>query len=131
MQTQARSRAVLMTAIGVSLIGSIGGLGVASAQSIGDKVLGRWSDGWYVAKLIEKSAANARVIWDDGSENVLPLSSIRPITWTVGSRVACNWKHKGAYYPGVITSKNNDVIEIRYDDGDRENTLIDRCRVPL
>ena len=100
----------------------------AIAQSSG-KILARWSDGWYVATIVEKVGQNYKVIYDDdGVEAIVPPNGIKALDWTAGSRVQCNWKGRGFYYPGTIAQMSGIRVNINYDDGDKETTLIGRCR---
>lgn len=47
----------------------------------------------------------------------------------LGSRVMCNFKRAGTYYPGRISQMRADGwIHIEYDDGDREWTMPGACR---
>ena len=94
-------------------------------------MLARWSDGWYVGTVVKKVGDGVQVVFDDGDEAVVPSSGIRPLDWTTGTRVQCNFKGAGLYYWGVIAERSGVRATINYDDGDREVTLIGRCRVPL
>lgn len=98
---------------------------------VNEKVLARWSDGWYVGTVLQKIGDRYKVVFDDGDEALLPSSGIRTLDWSVGTRVQCNFKGAGRYYSGVITQKSGLRIAINYDDGDKEVTLMGRCRVPL
>lgn len=42
----------------------------------------------------------------------------------VGSKISCNWKGLGTFYPGTVTSRDGDNISVQYDDGDFERTTI-------
>lgn len=64
----------------------------------------------------------------DGDMSILVSKDIRLIDWEEGSRIECNWKSRGVYYPGIIREKSNDQIHVDYDDGDIEITVIGRCR---
>ncbi len=46
----------------------------------------------------------------------------------VGSRVRCNWKAAGTFYPGTVTRLNGVAAHIKYDDGDEEDTHINYCK---
>jgi hypothetical protein len=96
-----------------------------------EKILGRWSDGWYVGTVVEKSSDRAKIFFDDGDQAIVPLSGIRPLDWTAGTRLQCNWKGAGAYYWAMILARNGEKISVRYDDKVEETTVIGRCRVPL
>lgn len=96
-----------------------------------DKILARWTDGWYVGTIVQKVGNQYQIAFDDGDKAIVPQSGIRRINWSAGTRVQCNWKGAGLYYWGVIARKNGSQLSIKYDDGDREMTVIGRCRVPL
>ena len=102
---------------------------IAFAWQSGDRVLGQWSDGyWYPAVVSGISGGNFNISFDDGDTAVLPASKIRKINWGEGTKVQCNWKHRGGYYSGTITRMNGEAIHISYDDGDQEDSTISICR---
>jgi hypothetical protein len=54
---------------------------------------------------------------------------VRQFDWRVGTRLECNWKRRGAFYPGRIVAVDGQAgAQIAYDDGDRENINIGFCR---
>ena len=93
-----------------------------------EKILARWSDGWYVGVIAQKIGDKYKIIFDDGDQALVPLSGVKPLDWGAGSRVQCNWLGRGAYYPGTIIQMSGSNINVNYDDGDRETTVIGRCR---
>lgn len=46
----------------------------------------------------------------------------------IGSRVECNWKNGGRWYTGTVAEKTGAAVFIKYDDGDKEHTTVDKCR---
>jgi len=101
----------------------------AGGASAGDRVLGQWHDGlWYPATISSASGNGLHLAFDDGDRRTANPSQVRPIDWNVGTRVQCNWKGRGKYYPGVIGRKDGDQVFINYNDGDKELTTIGRCR---
>lgn len=95
----------------------------------GKRILGQWSDGrWYPATVTGQNGNQFNVAFDDGDKADLPAARIRAIDWTVGSRVQCNWKSRGRYYSGTITTSSGLAVHISYDDGDQEDTTISKCR---
>jgi len=97
--------------------------------SAGDRVLGQWHDGlWYPATVRSVIGGELQLAFDDGDRRTANLSQVRPVDWNVGTRVQCNWKGHGKYYPGVIGRKDGDQVFINYNDGDKELTTIGRCR---
>jgi hypothetical protein len=98
---------------------------------LAEKVLGRWSDGWYVGTVVEKINDKSKIVFDDGDQAIVQSTEIRPLNWTSGTRVQCNWKGNGSYFWATIISTSGDTISIRYDDKIEENTFVGRCREPL
>jgi hypothetical protein len=101
----------------------------AFAWSVGDRILGQWSDGlWYPAKIAGVQGDKFAITFDDGDVGVLADGQIKRIDWRVGTKVQCNFRSAGTYYPGTITQMRGEVIHINYDDGDQEDATIGRCR---
>ncbi len=118
-----KKRILSFIAVFVVLSGSL------FALSIGDRVLGRWSDGYYYpATVVSIKGVSAELDYDDGDNAVVPAAQVKSITWKVGTKLECNFQNAGRYYPGTITQKNGDSIHIDYDDGDKEDTTIGHCR---
>jgi uncharacterized caspase-like protein len=96
---------------------------------IGSHVLGQWTDGyWYPATITAKSSLIYSLAYDDGDRSELPKEKIRPIEWTVGKKISCNWKGKGRYYPGVIKTVADRLLLIHYEDGTFEEIALAKCR---
>jgi hypothetical protein len=96
-----------------------------------EKILGQWADGWYVGTVVEKSNGKAKILFDDGDQATVPLSGVRALDWSVGTRLQCNWRGAGGYYWATIIARSGEKISVRYDDKIEESTVIGRCRVPL
>lgn len=104
-------------------------LSQAQAFEAGARVLGQWSDGlWYPARVATVSGDQYQVNFDDGDVATLGKGKIKKVDWQVGSRLQCNWKNAGKYYPGKIQSMDGERIHMSYDDGDQEKITISRCR---
>lgn len=106
------------------------GLVSAQAQTAGDWVLAKWKNGAYWFPGIIQSVQGDKLVitYDDGDKETLYANMVRPYNWKVGSKVECNFKNAGAWYPGKITALNGASVSIAYDDGDKENTKTGRCR---
>ncbi|MBP0437044.1 tudor domain-containing protein [Tianweitania sediminis] len=102
----------------------------AGAQTVGDWVLGDYKGaGYWFPGVVEKVGNGTVTIrYDDGERETVGLSAIRPYDWMIGTRVQCNFKGQGNWYPGKITSLSGEKLGIAYDDGDKETTKTGRCR---
>ena len=113
-------------------LGLLGSSFAASAQQSGDWVLARWQGGayWFPGVVESRSATAVTVAFDDGTRETLATTMLRPYDWRVGSRVQCRWKGGTEWYAGAITAMSSDgvTIDVRYDDGDREQTRTGACR---
>ena len=123
------SRSLTFAQIGL-LVANLLWIGQSQATLVkpGDAVLGQWQDGyWYPAKVEKVEGERLSLKFEDGDAAVLNPKQIAPIDWGQGTRVECNWRGKGKYYPGVVVQFGK-VITVAYDDGDREETATRRCR---
>ncbi|OJF94501.1 tudor domain-containing protein [Pararhizobium antarcticum] len=104
--------------------------GPASAQTVGDWVLGNYQGaGYWFPGVAEKVGGGKITIrYDDGDRETVGLDKVRPYDWMIGMRVECNYKGSGDWYAGKIASLAGEKIGIAYDDGDKETTKTGRCR---
>ena len=72
--------------------------------------------------------ARYSIVFDDGDVDEYDASRIASLEWDVGTRVQGNWQGAGQYYPGTIETREHSRVVIQYDDGDREECSIGRCR---
>lgn len=116
----------ILIAAGI-LSASVGG---ASAQTVGDWVLGNYKNaGYWFPGVVEKlHGGKVTVRYDDGDRETVNLKSVRPYDWQIGHKVECNYKGAGTWYGGTIKSLAGEKIGIAYDDGDKETTKTGRCR---
>lgn len=109
------------------------GLGADGAFAFdkGERVLAEWEQGlWYPGRVQDATDGGYRIAYDDGDLAVLPASKVRAFDWRTGSRVQCNFRNQGKYFPGRIERMQGESITIAYDDGDREEATVSRCRGP-
>lgn len=100
-------------------------------MSNGDLVLGHWKgEGWWYPARVqgEPAAESVPLRYLDGDVETAPVARVRHFTWKAGTRVSCNFQGQGKYYPGTIKNMAGEGVSIHYDDGDREDTTIGRCR---
>ena len=103
---------------------------LAAAQ--GERVLGRWRGGphWFPARVRAETDGMVSLDYDDGDSELLPASEIRPLDWTVGTRMEAIWSGDGRYYDASILdiAPDGSSLTIRFDDGIEEETTTARCR---
>lgn len=118
------------SAIALSLLAFVAVPTSAHAFSSGDWVLGKWQGGdyWYPGVVEKAAGGKVTIKYDDGDREVAPVSAVRHYDWAAGTRVECNWKQQGEWYPGKIASVRGAEVAIHYDDGDKETTHTGNCR---
>jgi hypothetical protein len=103
----------------------------ATAQAVGDWVLGQWRGGndWYPGVVTGRAGNQVTIRYDDGTMETRPANQVRPYNWRVGSRVVCRFTN-GNWYDATITAMDPGglTISVRYDDGDTQITNTGRCR---
>lgn len=116
----------LLVALGVIM----SQIALAHAQgSLGDRVLGKWTDGyWYPATIQQMKGEKFLLRFDDGDSRSVSQDELARFDWNKGTRVECNWQGKGKYFPGSISSREQDRLSIAYDDRDRETVKFGSCR---
>ncbi|WP_297834222.1 hypothetical protein [Thermomonas sp.] len=120
------SKKLLVVALGVLSCASV------MAQSQGDWVLARWKSGtfWFPGVVQARNGDQITIAYDDGTRETLPAKLVKPYDWAIGSRVECRWQGGNMWYQGKITgvSRNRTMIDVLYDDGDRERIATGGCR---
>ena len=103
------------------------------AKQVGCPVLARWApDGYSYPGVVKEIKGGKYLIhYDDGDKAWVEGRHVVPYLPTFGDRVEGNWLGKGKYYKGRIADRKGKNVRIEYDDGDVENTTIDRVRVDL
>ena len=102
-----------------------------SSWEVGDTLLVNWTGDvyWYPGTIQKKEGNRYFVHFDDGDKEWTYRSKMISDDIAVGDRVFGNWKGKGKYYKGKISTRNGKTIHISYDDGDQETTTISFVRV--
>lgn len=122
---------LLRAFIGLLPLAAVLQAAVATAAdfAVGDRVLGRWGDGyWYPATVDRLDGDDLEVHFDDGDVARLGKERLRTIDWREGTRLQCNWKNQGRYFRATLAQREGERIEIAYDDGERETATLGRCR---
>jgi hypothetical protein len=101
-----------------------------AVRAVGDHVLICWHDlYWYPGVILAHDGEQYHVVFDDGNQGLVTADRLRPVTVAVGDRLWCRWRGGPEYYPGEITRKSGEVIDVQYDDGDEETTLLRLARL--
>ncbi len=102
----------------------------ATAQTKGDWVLGNYKgSGYWFPGIVETvKGGKITVRYDDGDRETVNIGNVKPYNWSIGTKVECNFKGQGEWYPGTIASLAGETIGIKYNDGDKETTKTGRCR---
>lgn len=119
----------LALSLALSLVLSLSS-GSAFAQAVGDRVTAFWeADGlWYPGEIEFIDREGIHVSFDDGDEAIVARNEVRRLNWRVGTRLECDWKSEGEYFPGRINTMRGESIDFVYDDGAREQLTVSRCR---
>jgi hypothetical protein len=97
----------------------------------GDRVLAQWSGDafWYPGTVQGAEGGRLHVCFDDGDREWLPPEKLAPLDVKAGDRVFGRWQHGPIFYPGRVTRRDGEKIDIQYDDGDRETTTVSMVRL--
>jgi hypothetical protein len=81
-------------------------------------------DFWYPAKITILDGDQVRVQFLDGPERLLTPERVKDFGVKVGDLVQARFRGGPQYYPGKVERVQGDEVEIHYDDGDKERTLV-------
>jgi hypothetical protein len=97
---------------------------------VGARVLACWHDlFWYAGSVLGVEGDQVSVVFDHGGAARLPARQVHPLELEEGERVQGRWKAGNEFFPGKIARRDGEVLDIDYDDGDQETTLIRLVRV--
>jgi hypothetical protein len=93
---------------------------------VGSRVYARTARGPVYApgRIARRDGDRLWIDYDDGRQEATSVCLIRvalePLDnpWRVGQRVLAQWQPEPFYYPGVVDQVNDEVVHIKYDDGD-------------
>ena len=104
----------------------------AADLNAGDWVLAQWKGEsyWFPGVVMATSGDNVAIRYDDGTEETLSRSKVKPYDWRAGSAVECRWQGGQEWYRGNIigTAADGVSISVKYEDGDSEVTRTGACR---
>jgi hypothetical protein len=91
--------------------------------SVTDRVLACWYDlDWYPGIVLAVQHDRLSILFDSGTQAVLPLAKVRPFRIAAGERVMCRRGAGHDYYTGQLAEVDGEKVQVRYDDGSVETT---------
>jgi hypothetical protein len=95
--------------------------------AVGSRVFVRFQRGpfYYPGRIARREGERIMVDYDDGQKEDTSIRWVRVrrdaavLNWKVGQRVLAQWVHDPFFYPGVVQSIGENLIGIRYEDGDK------------
>ena len=111
-----------------------GSTSVLADYKVGDRVECNWKSGgkFYSGRVGAKESGKLFINYDDGDKEHTTADMCRPLESSgglgEGSSVECRWKNGTTWYPGTIAKKTGKQVFIHYNDGDKEDTTLDKCR---
>ncbi len=97
----------------------------------GDRVLVFGRDGfWYPAQILSVDGDRTFASFFDGRHGWLKPEEIRPLRLAAGMSLSCRKGAGEEYQPATLERVSGDVLDVTYEDGCREESLIRLVRVP-
>lgn len=97
---------------------------------VGDRVWVVGEKGYlYAGIILEIRGEQALARFDHGAEQMVREEHLYEDTLDVGSRIEGRWMGGAVYYAGKIARRQGEVVDVHYDDGDKETTYLSFLRV--
>lgn len=101
----------------------------AFAYSKGERVLALWEDAfWYPGTVVSVDGNVVTIAFDDGDKARVDAERVNKLDWAAGDKVECRYPGDGKNYPGVFTKVEKEKARIVYDDGDKADLEVGKCR---
>jgi len=96
----------------------------SNSFSTGQRALANWQGKgkFYSCTITRIAGKKVSLKYDDGYTETTSTDRLKPLDWTVGAKVECNWKAKGKYYNCSIKAVTKTKYEVLYSDGQTEWT---------
>ncbi len=118
---------ILLCAISLGLLLTSATLGFAFEK--GDRVLGLWEDGYWYPATVQAVEGNVLTLhFDDGDKATFDSQRVQKLDWQAGTKLECRFPKNNKNYPGVLTKRDGEIVRIVYDDGDKAEVNIGKCR---
>lgn len=97
---------------------------------VGDRIWACWFDlCWYPGVVLHAEDGQVTVLFDHGATSSMTADRIRKLSFQERDRIECRWRGGNEYFPGEIVRRHGEVINVHFDDGDEETTLIRLTRL--
>lgn len=97
---------------------------------LGHRVFACWMDlFWYSGSVLGVDGDRVSVVFDHGGHAVLPASQVRALDLEEGDPVWGRYQAGAEFFTGKVARRDGEIVEIHYDDGDQETTLIRLLRL--
>ena len=83
---------------------------------------------WYPGTVTAVQGNVLTITFDDGDKATVDAERVEKLDWAAGDRVECRWPGDGKNYPGVFTEVKGENVRIVYDDGDKAELHVGKCR---
>jgi hypothetical protein len=104
--------------------------GASRQWSVCDRVLACLFDlDWYPGIILEPRPDRLRILFDNGTQAVIPAQKVRPFHLSPGERVMCRRKGGRDFYTGQIAALDGEKVQVLYDDGKTETTSVRLLRL--
>ncbi len=95
----------------------------------GDRILALYEDAyWYPGTVQAVNGDVLTILFDDGERITVDAPRVEKLDWQAGDKVECRWPGNGKMYPGRFTEVKGNSVRIVYDDGDKANVELGKCR---
>ena len=96
----------------------------------GDRVFALLDDTyWYPAEIVSLEDERVGLQLLFGGEGFVTPELIRKLNVEPGMRIECRWRGEEQYYPGALAEVTGDRVQVDYDDGATETTVVRLIRV--
>jgi hypothetical protein len=118
----------------VRLLSDKGGQGARSPArwNSGDRVLACWGVElvwWYAGTVVQRQGNQLGIAYDDGDRGEVHEDLVTTLNWSVGDRVFARTAQRTGYRSGTISRQKGNDIQVQYDDGQKEWSLVKYVRV--
>ena len=89
-----------------------------AAYTVGSRVLAGWLDQYlYPATVVAAEPGGFRVHYDDGDEQLVPESRLRPIAVEVGQRIFIrpHQEQRLMYYPAIVRRVAGEIVDVEFE----------------